>query len=105
LATIDPNEVRFSQASISYTFADGTSIDDLAERLRTGAVSGDEVLPIRLCERNGVFFTLDNRRLEAFRRAHIAVPYRMATVDEIETEAWKFTTRDGGIAVRVRRER
>ncbi len=60
------------------------------------------------CPRSGsssaraLFLTLDNRRLEAFRRAGVAVPYRMATVEEVEAETWKFTTHNEGTFIRVR---
>lgn len=99
---IDPNEVRFSQDSIYYRFLDGSTIDELAEALRTGQVDPDDVPPIRLVERGGRLFTLDNRRLEAFRRAGLNVPYRMATPEEARAEIWKFTTKNGGISVRIR---
>jgi hypothetical protein len=61
-----------------------------------------DVPPIRLVEKDGQLFTLDNRRLEAFRRAGVAVPYRMATTEEAAAEAWKFTTQNGGTTMRVR---
>jgi hypothetical protein len=53
-------------------------------------------------ERDGVYFTLDNRRLEAFRRAGVPIPWRLATPEEVEADAFKFTTRNGGVSVRVR---
>jgi hypothetical protein len=99
---MDPNEVRFSQSSISYRFRDGRTIDDLAEGLRSGQVRPEEVPPLRLVERDGVYFTLDNRRLEAFRRAGVPIPWRLATPEEVEADAFKFTTRNGGVSVRVR---
>jgi hypothetical protein len=100
--TIDPNRVRFSQNSIRATFRDGGSIDQLAEGLRSGSVNAEDVAPIRLFERDGKLFTLDNRRLEAFRRAGVRVPYRMATPEEVQEESWKFTTQNEGASIRVR---
>jgi len=100
--TIDPNGVRFSQNSIKATFRDGRTIDQLAEGLRTGSIKLEDVAPIRLFERDGKLFTLDNRRLEAFRRAGVHVPYRMATPEQVQEEAWKFTTQNQGISIRVR---
>src|SRR4051794_21291786 len=102
MPTLDPSQVRFSQSSIRATFRDGTSIDALAAALRTGAVSPDDIPPIRVCLRAGLLFTLDNRRLEAFRRAGLPVPYRMATPEEEASEAWKFTTQNEGTSIRVR---
>jgi hypothetical protein len=94
--------VRFSRDSIKATFRDGGTIDQLAEELRNGSVNAEDVAPVRLFERDGKFFTLDNRRLEAFRRAGAPVPYRMATPGEVRDEAWKFTTRNQGVSIRVR---
>lgn len=101
---MDPFQVRFSQSSVSYRFRDGGTIDDLAQALRTGSVRPSDVPPLRLVERNGLLFTLDNRRLEAFRRASANIPWRMAGTEEIAAEGWKFTTTNQGVTVRVRGE-
>ncbi len=102
---MDPNEVRFSQSSVSHRFRDGRTIDELAGELRSGAVRPDDVPPLRLVLRDGVYFTLDNRRLEAFRRAGVPIPWRLATPKEAAAEAWKFTTTNGGVSIRVRGEK
>jgi hypothetical protein len=99
---LDPQSIRFSQASIKVTFRDGTSIDDLAEELQSGRLPPHNVPAIRVFEREGKLFTLDNRRLEAFRRAGVDVPVRMATPQEIAEEAWKFTTPNDGVSIRIR---
>ena len=101
---INPHRVRFSQSSIKASFASGGTIADLVEQLSRGTVDPASVPPIRLLERDGELFTLDNRRLEAFRRAGVDVPYRMATPEEAASEAWKFTTRNQGTEIRVRGE-
>lgn len=101
---MDPKDVRFSQSSVSPAFRDGGTIDGLAEDLRSGRLSPDDVPPARLVERGGELYTLDNRRLEAFGRAGVKIPYRMATPEEISDEAWKFTTRNGGTSIRIRGE-
>jgi len=101
---IDPKEVRFSQDSIKGSFKAGGTVEELAEGLKNGTVDPAGVTPIRLVEKDGQWFTLDNRRLEAFRRAGILVPYRMATPEEAAEEQWKFTTRNGGTSIRIREE-
>jgi hypothetical protein len=98
----NPWSIRFSQASIKATFQDGTSIDDLAAELRSGHIHPHDVPAIRVFERDGKLFTLDNRRLEAFRRAGVDVPMRMASLQEIADEAWKFTTPNEGVSIRIR---
>jgi hypothetical protein len=100
--TIDPAAVRFSQSSIRPSFSSGGTIEDLAEGLRNGSVDPAKLPPIRLVDRKGVLYTLDNRRLWAFRQARIPIPYRMATPEEVVAEAWKFTTKNGGTSIRVR---
>ena len=99
---IDPALVRFSQASIRDTFQNGRTIADLARGLRDGSVAPRDVPPIRVVERGGKLFTLDNRRLWAFREAGVDIPYREATDEEGRTEAWKFTTKNDGLSVRVK---
>jgi hypothetical protein len=99
---LNPWSIRFSQASIKATFQDGTSIEDLAAGLRSGHIRPYDVPAIRVFERDRKLFTLDNRRLEAFRRAGVDVPVRMASPQEITDEAWKFTTPNEGVSIRIR---
>src|SRR2546423_1176605 len=101
---MDPNEVRFTQASVRNRLRDGGTIDQLAEALKSGEVRPNEVPPLRLFLKEGRYYSLDNRRLEAFRRARIPIPHRMATPEEIADEAWKFTTKNDGQSVRIRGE-
>lgn len=76
----------------------------MASALRNGRLDASDVPPIRLFEKDGNLLTLDNRRLEAFRRAEIDVPYRMTTPGEVSAESWKVTTKNQGASVRVRGE-
>ena len=100
--TINPHAVRFSQDSANYKFKDGRTIDDLANGLRNGSVKPNDVPSIRLVQHDNKLYTLDNRRLEAFRRANMDAPYRMATPREIIKDHFKFTTRNDGISIRIR---
>lgn len=100
--TVDSSAVRFSQSSVKGAFSDGRSIDGLADRLRSGAVNPGDVPAMRLVERDGSLFSLDNRRLLAFQKAGMDVPYRMATPSEAASEAWKFSTTNGGTSIRIR---
>jgi hypothetical protein len=47
---MDPFAIRFSQSSISCRFRDGSSIDDLADELRSGRTRPEDLPPIRLVE-------------------------------------------------------
>jgi hypothetical protein len=100
--TIDPALVRFSQNSVKGSFSDGGTIDELAAGLRDGSINPADVPPIRVVERDGELFTLDNRRLLAFQRAGVPIPYRFATPEEAASESWKFTTTNNGQSIRVR---
>ena len=62
----------------------------------------NDVPSIRLVQHDNKLYTLDNRRLEAFRRANMDAPYRMATPREIIKDHFKFTTRNDGISIRIR---
>ncbi|WP_228644956.1 DNRLRE domain-containing protein [Microtetraspora sp. AC03309] len=102
--SIDPSAVRFSQDSVSAKFKDGRTLEQMAEDLRSGKLDPEDVPEIRLLERGGQLYTLDNRRLLAFQRAGIPVRYRMATAAEIRRDAFKFTTKNSGTSIRVRGE-
>ncbi len=101
--SINPSSVRFSQDSIRRGFSDGNgTIDDLIAGLRSGSVDPGDVPAIRILERDGQIFTLDNRRLHAFQEAGVDIRYRLATATEIADEGWKFTTTNGGTSIRIR---
>jgi hypothetical protein len=103
--TLDPHEVRFSQDSIREEFQTGGTIEDLADALRSGRVLPETIPPIRVVQRHGLLYSLDNRRLEAFRKAGVRIPYRLATAEEERAESWKFTTKNQGRSIRIRRSR
>jgi len=100
--TIDPWDVRFTHDTISKTFRDSRPVDELAAGLRLGLVTAEDVEPIRLVHRNGKLYSLDNRRLEAFRRADAQIAHRMATPEEADEFDWRFTSKNDGTSVRMR---
>ena len=99
---LDPHSVRYSQDSIRATFKDGTTIDRLVAGLRSGEINPGDIPSIRVLERDGALFTLDNRRLWVFQQVDRPIPYRKATQQEIEREFWKFKPADDGRTIRVR---
>ncbi len=72
------------------------------EMMESGAISPSAFPPISVFERDGLTFTLDNRRLLVFQEAEMAVRTLPATLQEIAAESWKFTTRNGGVSIRIR---
>src|SRR5687767_6373912 len=70
---IDPWKVHFSQDWVSWNFGSGQAIGDTANDLRTGVIS--HLPPIRIFERDGILYSLDNRRLLTYRSAGLDIPY------------------------------
>jgi RHS repeat-associated protein len=103
---IDAGAVRFSQDSIKSTFTDGRSVAELAEGLKNGTIDPASVPPIRILEKNGQIFSLDNRRLAAYQEAGIPIRYQKATFKDIANSLArdKFSTGNGGTSIRVRGE-
>jgi len=62
----------------------------------------DDLPPIRVFEKDGVIYSLDNRRLMAASQAGVPVKIVPATQAEVAKEAWKMTTPNGGTIICVR---
>jgi len=102
--SINPQDVLFTQDSIKGTFTSGGSVDDLISGLQNGTIHPTDLPPIRLVQHDGQLFSLDNRRLFAFKAAGVdEIPYVLATPQEVVAE-WtqKFTTQTDGTTIRVR---
>lgn len=100
--SMNPNKIRFSQNSVKSGFKDGTgSIDDLTRGLLDGSISAKDVPAVRVVMRDGKLYTLDNRRLEAFKNAGKNITYELIDYDP-EKHARYFTTKNDGESVRVR---
>lgn len=98
--TVDPNEVHFRQDNISNKTGNYTVLGN-AEALRNGTLSVDDLQNIRIWEdKNGVLWTLDHRRLAAFRPAGLEeVPFEWADIDDVLRQSWKMTTNNGGTSI------
>jgi RHS repeat-associated protein len=103
VATIPTHFIRFSQRGISYTWPrfdrfgrpsthpwGGMNIDYFANILRAGEESNlpaqwQRMLfsPIRVVEYPGYMWTVDNRRLEIFRRAGRDIPFQLTDLDDL----------------------
>jgi hypothetical protein len=100
---LNPRNIRFTQDSIAARFKNGDSVDDLIEKLKAGTITANDMPPIRVFEKNGQLYSLDNRRLYAFQQANVPIRTIPATTDEIANESWKLTTINDGTSIRVRR--
>jgi hypothetical protein len=99
--TINSNLVKFSQGSISGNFKNGSSVSDLAN----GLISPTSIPAVRIVEKDGSIFTLDNRRLQAFQQGGVSIPYQK--LESIpESEMFKFrdynSGKTDGTSVKVR---
>ncbi|MEV0642841.1 RHS repeat-associated core domain-containing protein [Streptomyces sp. NPDC050619] len=99
---ISPAAVRFSQDSISAKFKDGRSVHDLANDLKSGHMAATDIPPIRVFQKDGKIYTLDNRRLYAFREAGVQIRFVRASPADVQSESWKMTTRNDGASIVVR---
>ena len=98
----DPKTIRFTQDSIKAEFKTGDSVDNLIQKLKSGELTADQIPPIRIFEKNGKIYSLDNRRLYTFQEANVPLRTVWATPEEVAAEAWKFTTKNDGTSIRVR---
>src|SRR5690606_20456031 len=100
--TINPKRIRFSQNDISRNFRNNKGpVEDLVEGLKNGSIDPATIKPIRIVERNGKIFTLDNRRLKAFQDAGIDIPFKK--LDKVpESELYKFSTENDGVSIQFK---
>ena len=92
-----PSDIYFSQDSIRNRFRDGCP-DDLCE----GRISVCDIPDIAVEQKDGKWFTGDNRRLWVFRHLERLGKCTFITVYEGYISSDKFTTINRGASVRVR---
>jgi len=102
--TVDPKQVRFSQDNAGENFRDGRSVDDLIKGLKDGTIDPTEVEPIRIVERNGDIYSLDNRRLHAFQEAGVDVRYQKVQYDPKKHNRY-FSTKNNGESIEIRKKK
>jgi filamentous hemagglutinin len=98
----DPNSIRFTQDSVKNSFQDKRTLQSLVDDLKSGKVTANDIPPIRVFEKDGKIYSLDNRRLKAFQEAGAPIRTVPATPQEIANEAWKMTTKTDGLTIKVR---
>ena len=98
---LNPQEIRYVQDSISSKFQCGRRVADTMNQLLSGLLSIHSIPTIRVFQWNGHWYSQDNRRLWAFKKAGLkSVPVRY--VDKSSVDERKFTTRDAGQTIRMR---
>ncbi|KAL0487414.1 hypothetical protein AKO1_000849 [Acrasis kona] len=68
---IDPSDIRYTQDSIKQNFRDGSSVHELLRQLRQGMCPSC-VPPIQVMQMDGDLWSVDNRRLWAFKKANVS---------------------------------
>ena len=99
--TVDPNKIRFSQDSINYNFKppyENQTIDNFAKLIKNGDIKTD---PIRIVEKDGKVYTLDNRRLQGYQQAGVDVNYNKLN-HVPKRQEFKFTTKNDGTSINIR---
>ena len=101
--TVNPKDVRYMQSSIKNQTGDYTVLDN-AQALKEGTLKPSDLPEIRIWKDNdGNLWTLDHRRLAAFRIAGVdEVPFRWATDEEVASQMWKMTTKTGGASIKLK---
>lgn len=78
--------------------------DPLQTELGTRPNSLDaNVLRVKIWkDTSGKIWSLDHRRLAAFKISKKCVPYTWATPAEVKSQMWKMTTKNGGTSIRIK---
>ena len=98
---VNPKDVNFMQSSIKNQTGEHTVLGN-AEALKSGALKATDLPEIRIWQdADGKLWTLDHRRLAAFRMAELdSVPFRWATDEEVAKQMWKMTTKTNGTSIK-----
>ncbi|NHZ67128.1 RHS repeat-associated core domain-containing protein, partial [Massilia genomosp. 1] len=93
-------DIRFTQDTVSPNFSDGGTISEAVAALRSGRIKPDDFPAIRVVEKNGITYSLDNRRLATFSAAQVkSVPVQRLSLTNPEVMAEflkKFKPIQGG---------
>ncbi|MGQ5525644.1 hypothetical protein ACUHMQ_20665 [Chitinimonas sp. PSY-7] len=100
---IDPRTIRYSQNNAKAEFkAPFGSVNEFIQGLKSGDINPATVNPVRIVQRDGKIFTLDNRRLYSFEQAGVDIPYQK--LDTIpKRELFKFSTTNEGTSIVIRK--
>lgn len=99
------DEIRYTQKSISSTFADGRQFSELIESLEGNpGLANSNGIQIEVYDDNGVYRSQDNRRLYCFKMAGITEIKANLSNDE-ERFKRKNTSTNGGIDIKIRGRR
>ena len=98
-------EIFYSQDSIKEKYDDGHTIYSTLSVCKKHPFVRNQIPRIRVCQRNGKIYSLDNRRLWVFKKLEAdgyitGIPVKTVSNDRLTPE--KFTTQNGGESVEIR---
>ena len=101
--TLNTKVIHFMQSSIRNKTGSYTVLEN-AEAIRKGNLKPEDLPLIRVWrDESGKVWTLDHRRLGAFKQAGIdRIPVQWATPEEVSSQMWKMTTTNGGTSIRLK---
>ncbi|ELO9006827.1 RHS repeat-associated core domain-containing protein, partial [Salmonella enterica] len=97
---IDPKDVRYMQSSIKNQTGEYTVLGN-ADALLNGTLKPSDLPAIKIWKDEfGKIWTLDHRRLAAFKLAGLDnVPFKWASPSEVANQMWKMTTKTDGKSI------
>jgi filamentous hemagglutinin len=99
----NPKDIRFTQDSVKNSFSDGKVLQTTIDDLKSGKISSADLPAVRVFEKDGLVYSLDNRRVLAASAAGVPIKIVPATEAEIAKEIGrKMTTPNNGSIICVR---
>ncbi|MDU1350945.1 MAG: hypothetical protein E6942_16825 [Clostridium argentinense] len=102
-STLNPKDVHFMQSSIKNQTGSHTVLEN-AEALRNGTLKPSDLPNVKVWKDDaGKIWTLDHRRLGAFKQAGLdEIPIQWSTPEEVASQMWKMTTKNGGTSIKLK---
>jgi hypothetical protein len=101
--TISPWSIRSSQNTASWNFKppyQDSCIGDAAYQLREGQITPSQFGAVKLVEKDGMVWSVDNRRVITFRSAGLDIPYEKTTWDALSpAQKLHFTSTTNGESI------
>jgi RHS repeat-associated protein len=99
----DPKQIHYMQSSIKNSTGAHTVLEN-ASALRKGSLKASDLPPIKVWQdKSGKIWTLDHRRLAAFKLAKMEeIPVEWASSQEVRDQMWKMTTKTEGKSIRLK---
>ncbi|KAL3859188.1 hypothetical protein ACJMK2_009417 [Sinanodonta woodiana] len=100
---LKPSLIYFCQDSINNYFKSHGTIGSVLDKIYEGIISINTIPMISICQKDGKWFTADNRRLWIFQQLE-----KLGKCSEIDVQVThiipdnKFTTKNGGVSVTIR---